>query len=120
MNPESGALRALPGPSGAAGATRRPVVTPEMGCYCFAVLHCHLHGFPQPPRPGFTDDPFPLFVTWKAGRDQQLLGCMGTFSALSLHAGLRGYAHQRPQGQPVPPADPAGAAYTLLLRLPPH
>ncbi|XP_036290349.1 AMMECR1-like protein [Pipistrellus kuhlii] len=92
MNPASGALRPLPGPNGAASATKSPVVTPEMCCYCFDVLYCHLRGFPQPPRPGFTNDPFPLFVTWEAGRDQQLRGCMGTFSALSLHSGLRGYA----------------------------
>lgn len=92
MNPASGALRPLPGPNGAARATKGPVVTPEMCCYCFDVLYCHLRGFPRPPRPGFTNDPFPLFVTWTAGQDQQLRGCMGTFSALNLHSGLRGYA----------------------------
>jgi uncharacterized protein (TIGR00296 family) len=34
----------------------------------------------------------PLFVTWKIGRDQRLRGCIGTFSELSLHSGLKEYA----------------------------
>ncbi|PAA56679.1 hypothetical protein BOX15_Mlig010609g1, partial [Macrostomum lignano] len=33
-----------------------------------------------------------LFVTWKIGRDRRLRGCIGTFSNLDLHAGLREYA----------------------------
>lgn len=34
----------------------------------------------------------PLFVTWKIGRDQRLRGCIGTFSELNLHSGLKEYA----------------------------
>ncbi|XP_045898870.1 AMME syndrome candidate gene 1 protein homolog [Micropterus dolomieu] len=33
----------------------------------------------------------PLFVTWKIGRDKRLRGCIGTFSAMNLHSGLREY-----------------------------
>ncbi|KAM9039601.1 AMMECR1-like protein isoform X3 [Sarcophilus harrisii] len=33
----------------------------------------------------------PLFVTWKTGRDKRLRGCIGTFSAMNLHSGLREY-----------------------------
>ncbi|XP_007422019.1 AMMECR1-like protein isoform X4 [Python bivittatus] len=35
--------------------------------------------------------PIPLFVTWKTGRDKRLRGCIGTFSAMNLHSGLREY-----------------------------
>ena len=34
----------------------------------------------------------PLFVTWKIGRDQRLRGCIGTFSEMNLHNGLKEYA----------------------------
>ncbi|XP_051155887.1 nuclear protein AMMECR1-like isoform X2 [Leptopilina boulardi] len=34
----------------------------------------------------------PLFVTWEIGKDNQLRGCVGTFNAMQLHAGLREYA----------------------------
>ncbi|MBN3292687.1 AMMR1 protein, partial [Polypterus senegalus] len=34
---------------------------------------------------------FPLFVTWKIGREKRLRGCIGTFSAMNLHSGLREY-----------------------------
>lgn len=37
----------------------------------------------------------PLFVTWKIGRDRRLRGCIGTFTAMSLHNGLREYAVTR-------------------------
>ena len=33
-----------------------------------------------------------MFVTWKIGRDKRLRGCIGTFSPMHLHAGLREYA----------------------------
>eukprot|EP00794_Sanderia_malayensis_P010921 gene10921-12082_t len=35
---------------------------------------------------------FPLFVTWKIGKDKRLRGCIGTFSALNLHHGLKEYS----------------------------
>ncbi|XP_073097731.1 AMMECR1-like protein isoform X2 [Manis javanica] len=90
MNPASGALNPLPRPNGPA-STKSLVVTAEMCCYCFDVLYCHLYGFPQPRLPRFTNDPYPLFVTWKTGRDKRLRGCIGTFSAMNLHSGLREY-----------------------------
>ncbi|TPP64138.1 AMME syndrome candidate 1 protein [Fasciola gigantica] len=34
----------------------------------------------------------PLFVTWTVGRDDSLRGCVGTFTALNIHHGLREYA----------------------------
>jgi uncharacterized protein (TIGR00296 family) len=34
----------------------------------------------------------PLVVTWKTGRDQRLRGCIGTFSEMNLHNGLKEYA----------------------------
>lgn len=34
----------------------------------------------------------PLFVTWTIGRDKRLRGCIGTFSELNLHSGLKEYA----------------------------
>ncbi|KAK1329660.1 hypothetical protein QTO34_009842 [Cnephaeus nilssonii] len=81
MNPESGALSPPPRPNGTAGATKNQVVTAEMCCYCFDVLCCHLHGFPQPRPPGFTDEPI-----------------------RSLAQGV--HADQCPGGPPVPPLTP--------------
>ncbi|CAJ0939395.1 unnamed protein product [Ranitomeya imitator] len=86
-----GALAPLSRPNGTTSGREQLVVTADMGCYCFDVLYCHLHGFPQPRLPRFTNDPYPLFVTWKAGRDKRLRGCIGTFSAMNLHSGLREY-----------------------------
>ena len=37
----------------------------------------------------------PLFVTWKIGKDRRLRGCIGTFTAMNLHEGLREYAISR-------------------------
>ncbi|XP_072482527.1 nuclear protein AMMECR1 [Notamacropus eugenii] len=79
---------AAPAPGGGA---RKMVVSPEMCCFCFDVLYCHLNGYQQPRAPRFTNEPYPLFVTWKIGRDKRLRGCIGTFSAMNLHSGLREY-----------------------------
>ncbi|KAF5892964.1 AMME syndrome candidate 1 protein-like, partial [Clarias magur] len=76
-----------PGP----GSARKMVVSAEMCCFCFDVLYCHLYGYQPPRTPRFTNDPYPLFVTWKIGRDKRLRGCIGTFSAMNLHSGLREY-----------------------------
>ncbi|XP_075425764.1 AMMECR1-like protein isoform X2 [Ascaphus truei] len=86
-----GALTPLSRSNGTPSGREQLVVSADMGCYCFDVLYCHLHGFPQPRPPRFTNDPYPLFVTWKAGRDKRLRGCIGTFSAMNLHSGLREY-----------------------------
>ncbi|KAB7501510.1 AMMECR1-like protein [Armadillidium nasatum] len=69
-----------------------PVACPEMCFFCFDVLYSHLHSVDPPCSPEFTNEPFPLFVTWVVGREKRLRGCMGTFSHIQLHAGLREYA----------------------------
>jgi uncharacterized protein (TIGR00296 family) len=74
----------------------RMVISPEMCFFCFDVLHCHLERSHDRifglKSPSFSDDSYPLFVTWTVGREKRLRGCIGTFNALSLHAGLREYA----------------------------
>lgn len=68
------------------------VIRPEMCYFCFDVLFSHLHNCDQPKNPSFPNDSYPLFVTWKTGREHRLRGCIGTFSAVNLHSGLREYA----------------------------
>ncbi|CAG0897353.1 unnamed protein product [Cyprideis torosa] len=69
------------------------IVTPDMCFFCFDVLYCHLNRVELgKSSPTFTNEAFPLFVTWKIGRDRRLRGCMGTFDSINLHAGLREYA----------------------------
>lgn len=69
------------------------VICDEMVFYCFDVLHSHLHRTDHKSlKPRFPDHEFPLFVTWSIGRDKRLRGCIGTFSPLNLHDGLREYA----------------------------
>ncbi|XP_028401804.1 AMMECR1-like protein [Dendronephthya gigantea] len=69
------------------------IVNKEMAFFCFDILHAHLKrlGSPQPPK--FTNSAFPLFVTWKIGHgpDKRLRGCIGTFTAINLHVGLKDY-----------------------------
>eukprot|EP01147_Barroeca_monosierra_P006144 gene6144-9193_t len=71
------------------------MATPEMASYCFEVLDCHLQG-QKHCRPKFQNDELPLFVTWKKWEDAfdewSLRGCIGTFSPIPLHDGLREYA----------------------------
>ncbi|CAB3375940.1 Hypothetical predicted protein [Cloeon dipterum] len=68
------------------------IASPEMCFYCFDVLYCHLYSLEQPRAPSFSNEAFPLFVTWKIGRDFRLRGCIGTFDAMNLHSGLREYS----------------------------
>ncbi|KAG5683679.1 hypothetical protein PVAND_012945 [Polypedilum vanderplanki] len=71
------------------------IVIPEMAFFCFDVLHKELHGLERHVEPnhlGISNSAFPLFVTWKIGRDQRLRGCIGTFSEMNLHSGLKEYA----------------------------
>uniref|UniRef100_A0A6M2DHH1 AMMECR1 domain-containing protein n=1 Tax=Xenopsylla cheopis TaxID=163159 RepID=A0A6M2DHH1_XENCH len=68
------------------------VAVSEMCFFCFDVLYCHLHNLDNPKNPLFTNDAFPLFVTWKIGKDLRLRGCIGTFNPMHLHSGLREYA----------------------------
>ncbi|XP_070160007.1 uncharacterized protein CG5902-like isoform X1 [Polyergus mexicanus] len=73
---------------------RKPttIAQPEMGFFCFDVLYCQLHQLDSPKAPNFSNEAFPLFVTWTIGKDMRLRGCIGTFNAMHLHAGLREYA----------------------------
>ncbi|CAD1476662.1 unnamed protein product, partial [Heterotrigona itama] len=72
---------------------RNPIIVqPEMGFYCFDVLYCQLHQLDPPKPPNFSNEAFPLFVTWTMGKDMRLRGCIGTFNAMRLHMGLREYA----------------------------
>ncbi|XP_022088177.1 AMME syndrome candidate gene 1 protein-like [Acanthaster planci] len=82
------------GHSGPHNNSNHRVVCAEMCFFCFDVLYRHFHMLNgEPPRvPTFTDAPYPLFVTWKIGKDKRLRGCIGTFTALNLHDGLREYA----------------------------
>ncbi|ALC45934.1 CG5902 [Drosophila busckii] len=68
------------------------VAVPDMCLFCFEVLDCELNNIDGPTTPMFSNDAYPLFVTWKIGRDKRLRGCIGTFSAMELHNGLREYA----------------------------
>ncbi|XP_026315650.1 uncharacterized protein CG5902 [Hyposmocoma kahamanoa] len=68
------------------------VAIPDMCYFCFDVLYCQLHSMDPPSTPNFSNDAYPLFVTWKIGKDHRLRGCIGTFNAMHLHSGLREYA----------------------------
>ncbi|KAI2800340.1 AMME chromosomal region protein 1-like [Blomia tropicalis] len=72
--------------------SRQMVATIEMCYYCFDILYANLYQKSQPARPTFTNNSFPLFVTWKIGIDKRLRGCIGTFTAIPLHTGLKDYA----------------------------
>jgi uncharacterized protein (TIGR00296 family) len=74
------------------GTKKDMIISAEMCFFCFDILHSHLDVGDYPRSPAFTNDSYPLFVTWKVGRDKRLRGCIGTFNAMSLHAGLREYS----------------------------
>ncbi|XP_042747493.1 AMME syndrome candidate gene 1 protein homolog, partial [Lagopus leucura] len=95
LSPPAASLLASPGAGSGGPGCRKMVVSAEMCCFCFDVLYCHLYGYQPPRSPRFTNDPYPLFVTWKIGRDKRLRGCIGTFSAMNLHSGLREYTLTR-------------------------
>ncbi|XP_062521621.1 nuclear protein AMMECR1-like [Corticium candelabrum] len=66
---------------------------PEMCCFCFDVLIGHICRVEMPRNTlKFPNEEYPLFVSWKLLPDKKLRGCMGTFSAIKLHCGLREYA----------------------------
>lgn len=74
--------------------TEPQIACVEMCFYCFDVLANHLNNADPPRSPCFTNEAFPLFVTWTMGRDKNLRGCIGTFEAINLHSGLRKYSIQ--------------------------
>jgi len=63
--------------------------------YCFDALIAHFNQ-QKPPSPLFTNDSYPLFVSWhkqhRNGKDLSLRGCKGTFSPKKLHSGLSEFA----------------------------
>ncbi|CEF62094.1 AMMECR1 domain and AMMECR1 family and AMMECR1, N-terminal domain-containing protein [Strongyloides ratti] len=67
---------------------------PEYVYFCFDVIISHLKGIHNIPVPTcIPTDKFPLFVTWKIGKEKDLRGCIGTFDReLSLRKGLKDYA----------------------------
>ena len=60
------------------------ICKPEMCYFCFDVLYCHLYNLQSPPSPNLTEDRYPLFVTWKIGRDQRLRGIIISISEGNL------------------------------------
>lgn len=80
--------------SSQANLSMQRVIRKEMCFYCFEVLINHLNHAQLPRNPSFTNDAYPLFVTWTTGKDKRLRGCIGTFKATNLHEGLRDYAIQ--------------------------
>ncbi|VDL71561.1 unnamed protein product [Nippostrongylus brasiliensis] len=64
-----------------------------MAVFCFDVIAAAVNNHTDPPIPAsIPNDKYPLFVTWKKGSHRRLRGCIGTFSQLHLHTGLRDYA----------------------------
>lgn len=74
------------------GLKNGTVACPEMCFYCFDVLNSYLNCSEPPKAPDFSNDPFPIFVTWETAKERRLRGCIGTFSAKNLHVGLQEYA----------------------------
>eukprot|EP00124_Ichthyophonus_hoferi_P005180 Ihof_evm2s692 gene=Ihof_evmTU2s692 len=74
-----------------------PISAVAMGVYCFDVLKQYLFRTPPVPVPEFTNEKFPLFVTWTVpschGNEngRELRGCIGTFRAVHLGQGLHDY-----------------------------
>jgi len=68
------------------------VASPEMCFFCFETLHRELFRIDDQPEANFTNEAYPLFVTWHIGRDRRLRGCIGTFNSMNLHSGLKEYA----------------------------
>jgi uncharacterized protein (TIGR00296 family) len=67
------------------------VATREHCAFCFSTLSSTLDPSQHHPVPipSFSNDSFPLFVTWTKRND--LRGCVGTFSASPLHTALPEY-----------------------------
>ncbi|CAL8077704.1 unnamed protein product [Calicophoron daubneyi] len=75
------------------GLSSGGVVRREMCMFCLDELHSHLYKTEPPRSPTtFPNTAYPLFVTWSIGKEESLRGCVGTFTALNLHSGLREYA----------------------------
>lgn len=84
---------------------KAPLVHAEMIFYCFEILGNHLFNLKNNSStnsasrycstisaPTLPNEPYPLFVTWLIGSEQNLRGCIGTFTPINLAQGLREYA----------------------------
>jgi len=64
--------------------------------FCFLTLDKKLNGSKEKELPllkdEYVDQKFPLFVTWTIGKEKDLRGCIGTFSAEKLGKNLGKYA----------------------------
>lgn len=61
--------------------------------YCFEMLDSFLSKKTEPAFPSeFKGISCPLFVTWKIGKEEDLRGCIGTFTSESLESNLPKYA----------------------------
>lgn len=80
------------GSSASLEARKNSIAKLEMCFFCFDVLHAHLYHLEPPEVPSFSNGHYPLFVTWRIGKDKKLRGCIGTFNEMQLHNGLREYA----------------------------
>ncbi|KAG5353691.1 hypothetical protein C0989_003117 [Termitomyces sp. Mn162] len=72
------------------------VCLPEHCFHAFDALYCALTKV-QPIDPEFSNEKYPLFVTWntrssRSGRTPRLRGCIGSFEALPLWDGVAEYA----------------------------
>jgi len=63
-------------------------------CACFDAVVDHFDKKARLVRPVVSDEKYPLFVTFKIGKNQnwKLRGCIGTFSPKELSQGLKKYA----------------------------
>ncbi|KAH7829430.1 putative AMME syndrome candidate 1 protein [Monocercomonoides exilis] len=66
------------------------VATSDMCAYCFDALINHLDHKTMIADPSFANSEYPIFVTWN--KKGHLRGCIGTFSPLPIHEGLKEYS----------------------------
>jgi len=86
----------LPNPGADDADNQDSTCTPQHCFHAFDALYCALISH-KPIPPKFTDDKYPLFVTWntrssRPGRAPRLRGCIGSFEPLPLKEGLAEYA----------------------------
>lgn len=67
--------------------------TKEHCAVCFRTILAYLKGNPQPAYPAsLAAGSCPLFVTWQVGKNEDLRGCIGTFSPSDVKSLLPKYA----------------------------
>ena len=60
--------------------------------FCFTSIINHLEKKKLPKYPKSLDKSYPIFVTWKKGKNRSLRGCIGTFTSQPLSKNLQKYA----------------------------